>query len=236
MSALEQLAEQTIAQMGDVFHDADDYMRTECPECGTRLCYTAATGEGVCGNCKASLGSPGDVQHAQIVESLVEALETVAHRPICSYCQSPMTPSEPKHKQDARTFLCECGTAATLCFHPPISTESARPEPARKKPGPKPDPTLAGRILAYIIECKRANDGLSPSYRDIRRALSLGSTNMVLRNIVALEKQGLITRHEHGIIVRGGGWTHVSNGVSTVDMENIERINDKLGLVAPDTQ
>jgi len=201
MNTLQRLAEQTIAQMGDVFHDADDYMRTECPECGTRLCYTAATGEGVCGNCKASLGSPGDVQHAQIVESLVEVFETVVHRPACLYCQSPMTPSDPKLKQNARTFLCECGAVATLRFHPPISTESA-------KPGPKPDLALAGRILAHIIEHKRANDGLSPSYRSIRRTLDLGSTNIVLRNIVALEEQGLITRHERGIIVNGGRWTH----------------------------
>lgn len=289
MNTLQQLAEQTLAQMGDVFHYPDEHSdEVACPNCDEMYhganwihWHKKPSEQRTCPACGTWIGLPSERQHAGLVEDLVAAFETLVRRTVCPFCSALMIPTQPAFKQDPRAFLCECGAVASLYLHPPISTESAKPEPARRKPGPKPDLSLAGRILAHIIEHKCANDGLSPSYRGIRRALNLGSTNMVLRNIVALEDQGLITRHESGIIVNGGRWAHISNErqaspglqqvrdrglipkhspgsaderretypelavvleaqyqqeIVGVDMSKIEHINDKLGLVTPDTQ
>jgi DNA-binding transcriptional regulator YhcF (GntR family) len=206
MNQFEQLAERTIASMGDVFHDANYYPVTECHECGARLCYTGAPGDGACPACHTHIGSPGERQHQQIAEALTEAFEQIAHKPQCPFCHEYTTPAEPKLKTDTRTFLCQCGAAATLNFHPPISTESK--ERARKKPGPRPDLALRTSILNYIVEHKKANDGLSPSRRSIQQDLDVASVNTVHNHIVALEQQGVIKRHGRGIIVHAGRWTH----------------------------
>ena len=51
----------------------------------------------------------------------------------------------------------------------------------------------------YIMEYQREN-GQSPSYRQIMQALNMSSLNLVQRYVVALEKEGRITRAADGSI------------------------------------
>ena len=61
-------------------------------------------------------------------------------------------------------------------------------------------------IYTYIIAYKQANDGLSPSYRDIM-AQGVGSTSTVARHLKKLEADGKITvSGVRGIKVTGGEW------------------------------
>ena len=62
------------------------------------------------------------------------------------------------------------------------------------------------KIYAYIIAYKQANDGLSPSYRDIMMTQGLSSTSVVARYLRKLETDGKITVVGRGIKVTGGEW------------------------------
>lgn len=55
------------------------------------------------------------------------------------------------------------------------------------------------RMEKYIIDYQREN-GLTPSYRDIMKELSMSSLNLVQRYVLALEKQGRIERTNLGNI------------------------------------
>ncbi len=82
-----------------------------------------------------------------------------------------------------------------------------RPSPPRLTP-------TAGRVLEYIIRYKTANDGNSPTWRDIARAVGISSTSCVDYHIRRLECLGLIIRpgSTRGISVVGGQWTMKGNG------------------------
>lgn len=74
------------------------------------------------------------------------------------------------------------------------------PKPWR---GKKYSPEL---VLAYIMEFKRKNDGLSPTVRQIMRHIGATSTSVVSHILNWLEGRSLIFMSPNGIIVRGGEW------------------------------
>jgi transposase len=63
-------------------------------------------------------------------------------------------------------------------------------------------------ILDFIIDYKIKNDGNSPSYREIAKAINKPSINFVWRYIKILEDKGKISlfNNVRGIIVNGGKW------------------------------
>ena len=65
-------------------------------------------------------------------------------------------------------------------------------------------------IYRYIVAYKAANDGLSPSVREMMRALGIVSTSIVNYHINRLESAGRITRHgsrgKWGIKIPNGEW------------------------------
>lgn len=78
------------------------------------------------------------------------------------------------------------------------------------KRGPQPDGDVkSDAIYRYIVRYKAANDGLSPSVREMVRALGLSSTSVVIYHLDRLEKAGRIIRagrYEAGIKIPGGEW------------------------------
>ena len=70
--------------------------------------------------------------------------------------------------------------------------------------------TKAERILQFIIGFKRANDGNSPTLREISGACDVASTSVVRYHLGKLQRRGLIQMPKHGqcrmISVIGGRW------------------------------
>lgn len=66
------------------------------------------------------------------------------------------------------------------------------------------------RVLGYIIDYKKHNDGASPSIREIGAACSITSTSVVRYILMSLEKEGHIRLAEgsRGIVVSGGRWVY----------------------------
>ncbi len=92
--------------------------------------------------------------------------------------------------------------------------------------------TLLERIREYIIEYQKEK-GLSPSYRNIMKAMDMSSVSLVHRYIYELEKKGLIERTNLGNIatlpqLRRTGTTmtplvgEIACGEPTSAVENIE--------------
>jgi SOS-response transcriptional repressor LexA len=77
---------------------------------------------------------------------------------------------------------------------------------------------IAGEIFDFVVEYKRAHDGMSPSLREIQERLGAPSHNVVYRCLRRLVADGRIVMHEkgaaRGIIVVGGAW--VFGGVGSV--------------------
>lgn len=71
------------------------------------------------------------------------------------------------------------------------------------------------KMLDFIIAYKREHDGLSPTYREMVRALGEGfnSTSMIHYNIRKLIVAGKIriNFHSRGIEVIGGSWHYTAN-------------------------
>jgi SOS-response transcriptional repressor LexA len=66
------------------------------------------------------------------------------------------------------------------------------------------------RVLQFIIAYKAANDGNSPSLREIGPAVGISSTSVVVYQLVELERAGLISRtgtNRRQIVVTGGQWS-----------------------------
>jgi hypothetical protein len=64
-------------------------------------------------------------------------------------------------------------------------------------------------IYSYIVAYKQANDGNSPTLREIAEAAGISSTSVVMYNLRHLECLGrleLIGCHRRGICVVGGSW------------------------------
>jgi SOS-response transcriptional repressor LexA len=107
--------------------------------------------------------------------------------------------------------ICPQTTTRARFRHPPdrtVCSQTCAMALARSERRHTPTPGRRARVLAYIIKYKAANDGLSPSYREISRVCAIPSTNTVLNDIIGLEKQNRITRHQRGIIVTGSRWAH----------------------------
>jgi len=71
----------------------------------------------------------------------------------------------------------------------------------------------AATALAYIVDFKRENDGVSPSHREISQAVGYagGNPSNVARLLDILEARGLIVRYgpkasTRCIMVVGGEW------------------------------
>ncbi len=69
-------------------------------------------------------------------------------------------------------------------------------------------------VLAYIVEYKEANDGLSPTSQEMMAALGISSASVVSSLLERLEKKGLVKMHRvgkksRGIKVVGGQWRWV---------------------------
>lgn len=69
------------------------------------------------------------------------------------------------------------------------------------------DPRLA-KLLKAIIAYKRANDGNTPTYRELVLVVG-GSINMIHRDVRALIATGAVSRCPGGLRVTGGTWTYV---------------------------
>ena len=65
-------------------------------------------------------------------------------------------------------------------------------------------------ILSYIIAYKRRHDGLSPTYRDIMRAVGISSTSVVAGHIHRLQAAGRLRLGPggRGFVVPGGRWEY----------------------------
>jgi len=79
------------------------------------------------------------------------------------------------------------------------------------------------RVYRYIVLYKQANDGNSPSRREIMRACGISSTSMVWASLLRLFDKGLIDFSNHGqsrnILVTGGRWVAPTANYTT----NLER-------------
>jgi SOS-response transcriptional repressor LexA len=64
------------------------------------------------------------------------------------------------------------------------------------------------RVRQYIIEHKRANDGNSPSIRQIMIACAIPSSSVVDYYLDKLEAANVIRRKSRRIEVTGGRWTY----------------------------
>lgn len=66
-------------------------------------------------------------------------------------------------------------------------------------------------LYVAIVEHKSANDGCSPSTRDLMQATDITSTSVLRYHLKRLEAAGLITL-DHGVArsirVTGGAWSH----------------------------
>ncbi len=75
-------------------------------------------------------------------------------------------------------------------------------------------------IFEFIVSYKSANDGNSPSVREIAGRLAT-STSMVDYYLARLEQLGLLERRRDGssrnIHIIGGAWTYESNSFSQLD-------------------
>jgi hypothetical protein len=82
--------------------------------------------------------------------------------------------------------------------------------------GPEPthqhhDPQV---VFQFICEYKRANDGNSPSLREIMAACGVSSSSLAANILNRLERQGLIVQSKifkgsRSLCVVGGRWTYV---------------------------
>lgn len=63
-------------------------------------------------------------------------------------------------------------------------------------------------ILKFIIDFKRAHDGIAPSMREMMKAFKIPSTSIMHYILADLETSGAITLlpFSRGIIVTGGQW------------------------------
>lgn len=69
----------------------------------------------------------------------------------------------------------------------------------------------ADEVFEFICAYKQANDGTSPTYRDICAGLDISSTSVVryyLDNLVLRQKIKLTVGNQRGITVIGGRWTY----------------------------
>lgn len=62
------------------------------------------------------------------------------------------------------------------------------------------------RVYNYIVEYKRANDGLFPTIREIVHACAINTTSLVVYTLRELEVLGLLKRDGKRRIVIGGRW------------------------------
>ncbi len=65
-------------------------------------------------------------------------------------------------------------------------------------------------VLNFIVAFKTANDGNSPTLRDIMAATGISSTSVTAYILRGLQAKGLITVDDgfHRITVIGGRWTY----------------------------
>ncbi len=63
------------------------------------------------------------------------------------------------------------------------------------------------KILAYIIDFKQKNDGLSPTVRDITKNCEFSSTSVTDYHLDKMVVDGKIKRQRRGIMIPGGSWT-----------------------------
>jgi hypothetical protein len=62
-------------------------------------------------------------------------------------------------------------------------------------------------IFDYVVKYKVANDGLSPSVREVVAEFGMSSTSVGMHYLKLLEKAGRIVRGKRGVKVVGGAWT-----------------------------
>lgn len=75
---------------------------------------------------------------------------------------------------------------------------------------PKTSPKYQ-QIYNFIVEFKSANDGNTPTYRQIADACGVSSTSMVSSYLFEMEKVGMIERKRQGngmakIVIPGARW------------------------------
>lgn len=74
--------------------------------------------------------------------------------------------------------------------------------------GRNPDQSQRRRIFDFIVDFKRKNDGISPSFREIRLATGAGQST-IFYHLHILEDQGLIalvSGSARNIKIIGGEW------------------------------
>jgi SOS-response transcriptional repressor LexA len=67
------------------------------------------------------------------------------------------------------------------------------------------------KVLNYIIQYKKHNDGNSPTFRSIMTACDITSTSIVSSVLRRMEREGMIRLRGRGhkrICVVGGRWTY----------------------------
>lgn len=84
-------------------------------------------------------------------------------------------------------------------------------------------------ILKFIIDFKRAHDGIAPSMREMMKAFKIPSTSIMHYILADLETSGAITLlpFSRGIIVTGGRWVSPS---PSSPLANLEEIGEGSGV------
>lgn len=65
------------------------------------------------------------------------------------------------------------------------------------------------QVYQFIVQFKMANDGLSPTLREIADGVGISSTSVVSYLLIRMERRGVITVWDaasRGIMVVGGKW------------------------------
>ena len=73
----------------------------------------------------------------------------------------------------------------------------------------KPGEINRQQLMEFIVAYKQANDGLSPTVRDMMDGCNLSSSSLVNHHIEVLVKQGKLRRvgYHRNLAVVGGRWT-----------------------------
>lgn len=83
------------------------------------------------------------------------------------------------------------------------------------------------RVMDFILEYKRAHDGISPTVREIGEACEISSTSVVNYHLLVLERAGSIVREyagQRGIRVTGGIWMLEKDLEARLEAERNETI------------
>ena len=86
------------------------------------------------------------------------------------------------------------------------------------------------RILQFIIGFKRANDGNSPTLREICRACNVTSTSVARYHLAKLQRRGFIQMPKGGqcrkILVVGGSWNLKQSDADAATRHDCRHVRD----------